>query len=59
MSQMPNPYDKETAMTTLWARLLAICTAALACTLSHAGGIVGNTLPAGFPSIETPRCTSR
>ena len=39
-------------MTTLWARLLAICTAALACTLSHAGGIVGNTLPAGFPSIE-------
>ena len=39
-------------MTTLWARLLATGIAALACTLSQAGGTVGTTLPDGFPAIE-------
>ena len=39
-------------MTATWTRWLAAGFAALACTFAHAGGIVGSTLPAGFPVIE-------
>ena len=39
-------------MTIHWARLAAAGIAALACMFSHAGGTVGNTLPADFPVIE-------
>lgn len=34
------------------ARVLAAFAAGLACALAHAAGTVGNSLPAGFPSIE-------
>ena len=39
-------------MTPTWTRWIAAAIAALTCTVAHAGGTVGNTLPAGFPAIE-------
>jgi len=40
-------------MSTRWIqRAAAACAGAALCTLAHAGGMVGTTLPAGFPAIE-------
>jgi pimeloyl-ACP methyl ester carboxylesterase len=40
-------------MSTRWIqRAAAACAGAALCTLAHAGGTVGTTLPAGFPAIE-------
>jgi len=40
-------------MTTRWIqRAAAVCASALLCTLSHAAGTVGTTLPDDFPAIE-------
>ena len=40
-------------MTTRWIRrAAAACASAVLCALAQAGGTVGNTLPAGFPTIE-------